>query len=476
MTSSFGGLNTAYTGLAAARQGLSVVGDNITNATTVGYSRQAVETSSLVPASESPFTSTQVVGEGVSVDGVTRINSPLLDAQVRTTSASDGFAQEYSTQMSGIESALNEPGDNGLSSSLQSFWSAWQNVSNTSTSSSSATTVIAAGKQVAAQISAGYTAASNQWSSVRGSVDNTVTSINAAASQIATLNGQIRSTVAAGGNANGLMDQADVLATKISNLSGATVRNNADGTMDVLLGGNPLVSGTTVNTIAASGSETMDGAAASPVTIKFVNNAAATATISGGTLGADLAVLAPADPSGNGTGGAIAEAAASYNSLAKTVASSVNSIMSTGYTAAGVTGLSFFTYNNANPATSLSVVPTDATGIAAGAQGAGAANGDVANKIAALTSSTTGPDSQWANFVVQIGNSTSAASNQASLTSAGLATAVNNQASVSSVNTDQETTNMLTYQNAFSAAARVMTTVDDMLNTLINKTGLVGIN
>jgi flagellar hook-associated protein 1 FlgK len=475
MVSSFGGLNTAYTGLVAARQGLTVVGDNISNSTTVGYSRQQVTSSSLTPASESGFVNPLQVGDGVSVNAVTRVNSALADAQVRSSSAADGYAQETATQMSTIESALNEPGTNGLSSSLQSFWSAWQNVSTTSNSASAATSVIAAGQQVAGQLAAGYTAAANQWSAVRGSVDTTVSTINSDATQLASLNGQIRTIVASGGDANGLMDQASTLATTLSNLSGATARINGDGTTDILLGGNALVSGTTVNQIGASGATSIDGAAATPVTIGFVNNAAATATISGGTLGADLAMLAPANASG--TGGAIAQAAAQYNSLATTLATSVNSIMQGGATAAGTTGLSFFSISDpTHAATSLAVIPTDSTGIAAATPGSGAANGDVANQVAQLTNSTTGADSQWESFVVAIGQSSSSATSQASITSTGLATATSAQSSISAVDTDQETTNMLTYQNAFSAAARVMTSIDDMLNTLINKTGLVGIN
>jgi flagellar hook-associated protein 1 FlgK len=475
MTSSFSGLTNAYTGLVAAREGLSVTGDNITNASTPGYSRETVSTSALTPASESQFATVAQVGDGVSIGGVVRVDSPLLDAQVRTTSASSGYAAEQSTAMDSIESALNEPGNNGLSSSLQAFWSDWQNVSTQSTSAASATTVIAAGQQIASQLADGYTAASNQWASTRSNVDSTVSAINAAASQIAELNGQISSAVAAGGNANSLMDQENTLAVTVANLSGATVRPNADGTMDVLLGGNALVSGTTVHAIAASGSATMDGAGTSPVQVNFVDNANATVGISSGTLGADLSLLAPSNASG--TGGAIAEAAQSYNDIATSVATTVNAIHETGANAAGTTGLDFFALSASQPAAlGLSVIPTDASGIAAATPGAGAANGDVASQISQLTSSTTGPDSKWSAFVVSVGVNAQAATAQATITASGSATAVNNQLSESSVDTDQETTNMLTFQNAFDAAARVMTTVDDMLNTLINKTGLVGIN
>jgi flagellar hook-associated protein 1 FlgK len=474
VTSSFGGLNTAYTGLVAARQGLSVVGDNIANVTTQGYSRQTVTTSSATPASESLFTSGIQVGAGVSIDGVGRVDSPLVDAQVRNTTAASGYASEKSSAMDSIEAALNEPGANGLSSSLQQFWSDWQNVSTQSASAAPATTVIADGKQIASQLADGYTAASSQWSQTRSSVDSSVATVNAAATQIATLNGEIRSTLAAGGNANGLLDQRNALATTVASLAGGSVRNNADGTMDVLLGGNALVSGTTVHAIVATGATTMEGAASSPVEIHFVDNASATVGISSGTIGADLALLAPSNAAG--TGGAIAEAAQMYNDLATSVANSVNAIHETGATAAGTTGLDFFAIDSTKPAAlGLSVIPTDQTGIAGGTPGAGAANGDVADKISALATSTTGPDSKWATFVVSIGAAAKGATGQATLAAASSATASNNQASISSVDSDQESTNMLMYQHAFEGAARVMTAVDDMLNTLINKTGLVGL-
>jgi flagellar hook-associated protein 1 FlgK len=334
--------------------------------------------------------------------------------------------------------------------------------------------VIADGKQIASQLADGYTAASNQWAQTRSSVDSTVATVNAAATQIAALNGQIRSTLAAGGNANGLLDQRDLLATTVASLAGGTVRTNGDGTMDVLLGGNALVSGTTVHAIVATGAATMQGAASSPVEIHFVDNASATAGISSGVLGADISLLAPSNT--DGTGGAIAQAAQMYNDLATSVADSVNAIHSTGATAAGTTGLNFFAIDSSKPAAlGLSVIPTDATGIAAGTPTAGAANGDVADKISQLATATTGPDSKWAAFVVGIGVTARSATSQATLASGSAAAAVNNQSSVSSVDTDQETTNMLTFQHAFDGAARVMTAIDDMLNTLINKTGLVGL-
>lgn len=475
MTSTFGTLNTAYTGLVAARQGLSVVGDNITNATTAGYSRQEVNSTAETPAVEGQLTGSVQVGGGVSVNSVTRVDNPLLDAQVRMTSAADGYATETSTAMNSIESALNEPTDDGLSTSLQSFWSAWQNDSTQSNTAAAASQVIATGNQVLSQLADGYNAAASQWSTTRASMDQTAATINQDAQQIATLNGQIQAAVAAGNNANSLMDQVGQLATTISNLSGASVRTNANGTMDVLLGGNALVSGTTANAISITGSTSMEGAASSPVSVIFTGSPSATTAVTSGVLGADIALLAPSNA--EGTGGAIAQAAASYSAIATTLANNVNSIHETGSTPSGTTGTDFFAIDASKPAAlGISIIPTDASGIAAATPGSGAANGDVADQIAALTTSTTGADAQWANFVTSVGTATSSATTYATTTSNASATAVANQQSESSVDTDQETTNMLTYQHSYEAAARVMTTIDSMLDTLINKTGLVGIN
>jgi flagellar hook-associated protein 1 FlgK len=50
------------------------------------------------------------------------------------------------------------------------------------------------------------------------------------------------------------------------------------------------------------------------------------------------------------------------------------------------------------------------------------------------------------------------------------------KASLSGVNYDEEVSQMMTYQHAFSASSRVLTTIDQMLDTLINHTGVVGLS
>ncbi|WP_223692974.1 flagellar basal body protein [Leifsonia poae] len=131
--STFSGLNTAYTGLVAAKTGLDVVGQNIANAGTAGYTRQRV-TSSGVPALNSAglFTGGVRPGQGVSIDGIQRLDDAALDARVRTTAALSGYSGIRAAALATLESSLNEPGTNGISAQLQKFWSAWHDVANQS--------------------------------------------------------------------------------------------------------------------------------------------------------------------------------------------------------------------------------------------------------------------------------------------------------------------------------------------------------
>ena len=130
--STFGALNTAYRGLTAAQQGMNVAGQNIANAATEGYTRQRVQQSSIAapaqglfgsrrarrPATASPWTASPGLG------------SSFLDAGVRSAGAQAGYASVRSSALQGIEGILQEPGDNGISTALQGFWSAWQGAAN----------------------------------------------------------------------------------------------------------------------------------------------------------------------------------------------------------------------------------------------------------------------------------------------------------------------------------------------------------
>lgn len=471
MVSTFGSLATAYSGLAAARAGIDVTGQNIANAGTTGYTRQRV-TQSSIPAVQTGFVrgTAALAGQGVSVDGIARLGSLTLDAGVRVAAGSSAYADARATALSALETGLQEPGKDGLSAKLDAFWSAWGQVAAHPDDPGAASTLLGAANTVASTLSSGSKALDQQWSQVRTTVAAQVTQLNDAAKQVADLNGQIRSALAAGGNANELLDQRDQLTEQIASLAGGTVRTNADGTADVLIGGNPIVQGTDARSLALGGATALrDGTA---VTLTWTSGQAGAVTLSGGSIGGALSLLAPADA--QGTGGALAQASASYDAVATKLAAVVNAVHETGSTADGTTGHAFFAVAPGVPAAQgLSVVPTDASGLAT-RNAAGELDDSFADALSRLGAAADGPDAAWATFVTGVGSASRSAASESTLTGLALTSARTQQQSGAGVDLDEENVNLLSYQHAYQGAARVLTAVDEMLDTIINRVGLVG--
>ncbi|MGO4492166.1 flagellar hook-associated protein FlgK [Arthrobacter sp. 2YAF22_2] len=470
--STFGALNTAYRGLTAAQQGMNVAGQNIANAATEGYTRQRVQQSPLAaPAQGLWGAGAPQVGQGVSVDAIARLGSSFLDGGVRSAGAQAGYASVRSSALQNIEGVLNEPGDNGVSAALQGFWSAWQGVANQPGEAAPSGLVIQAANTLTTRIATAYQSLDGQWTDARGQAADAVTAVNSAASQVAAYNTTIRSTLAAGGSANELIDARAKLTESIARLAGGTVREQADGTVDVHIGGNALVMGSSVRTLALTGGSSMAGSAASPVQLEWADLPGVAVGLDGGQLAGSLSILAPA---AGGSGGVIAEAAASYDRLATQLASDVNAVHSGGLTAAGTPAGDFFSIDASRPpALGISSIQDPAL-IGAAAVGSGAKDGHNADALAQIGTKTTSPDATWQSIVTGIGLQSRNAQQHETLTTAVETSAQTSRSSSASVSLDEENVSLLTNQHAYQAAARVMTAVDEALDVLINHTGLVG--
>lgn len=460
--STFGGLNTAYTGLVAARRGLDVVGQNIVNANVEGYTRQRVTLGS-VEAVGNRFSAGAVAGQGVSVTGIARLGDAMLDNQVRSTAGSYGFANVRATSFSRLESSLREPGEGGLSARFDAFAAAWQDVANQPGEAAPAAVLLNEAKALAGRIAAGQDEASGEWSRVRADLDGLVAEVNDAAAGIAELNGQIRKGTAQGVSVNELVDQRDRLAASLAELTGASVRHGEGGMVDVVVDGNSLVAGTKTHALRAEGGSSMSDAAGSPVRVMWADSGRAVAT--GGEAGGLVSLLASAED-----GGPIASAAAQYDALATKLADAVNALHATGTAPDGSTGTDFFAIGTP-PATTLTVLPTGAAGIAAGTGGADAS---VADRIADLFGRPGAADRDWSDFVTTFAAASKAATSSAKVAQTAATNALGAQAAGASVDMDEENINLLMYQQAYQASARVLSAVDEALDTLINRTGVVG--
>ena len=199
--STFGGLGIAYSGLQAARAALDVTGQNITNAGTSGYTRQNLTTIAAgAPAHATLFTVPGTSGgQGVTITGVGRIGDLFLDGAVRNAASQSGYAGVQAGALTSLEQSFNEPGDNGISSQLHTFWASWQDLANRPGDPATGSVVIQNAGVLASTIATGYKAADAAWTNTRSQINGLATELNSTADQVAALNRTIRSTVAAGG-------------------------------------------------------------------------------------------------------------------------------------------------------------------------------------------------------------------------------------------------------------------------------------
>ncbi|MDO8122148.1 flagellar hook-associated protein FlgK [Isoptericola sp. b490] len=478
--STFSGISTALSSLIAQRQALDVSGQNIANANTPGYTRQRADMSPVQGSSvPSLWSSSPAAGNGVRIDQIARLGDVFLDTRLRSETSASSYAAAHADTLGRLEATLNEPSDTGLSSALQTFWADWQDVGNAPDDTAARKVLLGDAEALVSQVHAGYRTVQTQWSQLRTSTATLVDQVNTTAAQIADLNSQIRSITVSGGNANELMDQRSTLVTSLSGLVGATARERSDGTMDVMVAGNALVRADHANTISMTGSFTMAGGltAAGQVGLQWDTVPPTALTLDGGTIGANIDDLAPAGVLGN--------AATTWDTLATQLASTVNAVHSTGSTiqTPPTTGVDFFAVDSTVPAAlGLSVAITDPKDVAAAGPmpatvtdpSSWALDGSGADTISALADDPNGADAIWHGFVVDLGVQSRSATQRSTVLETSRASAENLQLSASSVDLDEESTNMLAYQRAYEGAARVMTAIDQMLDTLINRTGVVG--
>ncbi|MCU1655698.1 MAG: flagellar hook-associated protein FlgK, partial [Pseudonocardiales bacterium] len=386
---------------------------------------------------------------GVTISGTTRLNDPVLDARSRTEHARGALADTTANQLSAVEAVFPEPSDHGLSEQLNDFWNSWSAVANNPGSDAPRTVLLQKAATVSSTLNAMSTSLGGIATSTAQSLGRDVGAANAAAGQLAALNGQIAVATATGANANPLLDQRDTLLAQLGALVGGVATINANGSADVIVGGQPVVTGVTATAVAvnASNQVTVGGTAVA---------------LAGGSAAAEVTALATTIPGYQ----------SQLDAIANALASSVNGAQAGGYDLTGAVGTALFTGSGA---AAITVAVTDPKKIAASATPGGGLDGSNALTTANLGTAAGGPDGAYAVLVGSIGSASALASQQQTTQSAVTSSVDALRNAASGVSYDEEVSHMLTYQHAYSAAARVLTTVDGMLDTLINHTGLVGL-
>ncbi len=429
------GLQTALSGLLAEQQALDVAGHNIANVNTEGYSREraVLETNRPIeiPAMSVLTGKGGQLGTGVNVETYTRIRNAYLDAQYRTQNSALSGSTTEAEELQQAQAAFNEPSESGIASQLSKFWSAWSSLAN-SPNLAAKQGVVAAGvqlastfKQVSLQLETISAQANQQYASLTGPTGE----VQDLANQIAQLNGQIKLAEQAGQQPNGMLDRRDLLLDKLSSLANITVSQQPNGTDTVTFGdaAEPLVEGTTVNW-----PQTLTGAA-------------------GGQLGALLGLTSP--------GGALASYQTALDGVVESLVGSVNELHTSTPFFSGLTA------GTLAVAVEPSEVQTSSTETPGG--------NDVAQAIAALRGGNA--DQSYSALIERVGSDVKTAQDEQSNDQTTVTAIGNQRQSVSGVSLDEEMTNLITFQRGYQASARTMTAMDQMLETLIEHTGLAGL-
>ena len=224
---------SALSGMNAAQLGLATTEHNIANASTPGFTRQQVMISSRAGAQ----TGAGFIGEGVDVTGVKRIYDEFLNTQVQQEQNRASYLSTYHNAIRQIDSLVADPAA-GASPAMQGFFDALSGVANNPESLPSRQTLLGNAQFAINRFQAIDQRLTDIANGLTNQIASSANTVNSYARQIAALNGSIKRSVAngQGQQPNDLIDQRDLLISKVNQEIKTTVLQNSDGTAGVYIG------------------------------------------------------------------------------------------------------------------------------------------------------------------------------------------------------------------------------------------------
>jgi flagellar hook-associated protein 1 FlgK len=454
MASLTSALSIAMQALQAADGGLQVTNNNISNANTPGYTRQQVVLQETTPADNGDF----VAGEGVTFVGYQSVRDELVMAQIQSQTSAQSGANASLASLQQIQPTFTTS-TTDIGTEMSALFSSLSSLATDPTSSASRQAVLTAGQNLATAFNTASSTLTSQQATLNTQVSQDVTQINQLTQQIAALNPEIveqnaNNTVENGG---ALQDQQNQLIQQLSALTNVAITQTNNGVTISTGNGTALVVGP--QSFALQTSAGTNGAEA----VLDSNGNDITSTFTSGDLGGTIQTRDQA------IGGLLTQ----LNTLANQFATAFNSVQASGYDQNGNPGQNFFTIPStvSGSAAGIQMNITDPALLAASSDGTAGSDGNLANFAAvqtnALPSGQT-PADAYSSIVYQVGSVTANASAESGATTASL-TQLNDQLnSVSGVSIDEESANLITYQNAYEAAARVISTIQALMTATMS--------
>jgi flagellar hook-associated protein 1 FlgK len=396
------------------------------------------------------------LGRGVTDTGITRVRDWLHDASLRRETGLLGHSQTLGTFLGQVEAAINEPSEYGIAASLDGLFNAFSELANDPSSSVHRGLVQQHARRLTDQLHLLDENLAETGRNALAEMNATVGDVNRIASEIASLNQMILASGGPNNSAADLEDQRDMLIDQLSESVGVRVLQRDDGTVGIAAGDTLLV----------------DAGMAQTLEVR---------ALAGGGTGVGVVGGSDVDPRA-GSLLALSEVLnvelpglrSSLDQFAEALVTEVNAIHNSGFTATGATNVDFFDPAGVTAHTiALSAaVENSADEIAAGGTTA-AGDGDVSLQIAALRSTSiaslgaTSMGDFYTSTVTSFGSRVLGVQQNAAVHQTLVDRAQMVRASSNGVNVDEEMIMLIAQQQAFAAAARLVTVADEMVTEIL---------
>jgi flagellar hook-associated protein 1 len=462
----FGTIDLGARALQTQRQGVDVAGHNIANVNNPNYARQRlqVETSSIVNTQLGPM------GTGADAASIAGLRNTLLDQQIQSETSVGGYLEAQQSALQSAQDNLAQnittsgsssggvSAQNGLARGLTDLFKAFQSLSSDASSVSDRQVLLLKAADLASQFNQTDKRLGELRTQLNDSVQTGVTSANELLSSIASLNGQIsRAEASSNGTANDLRDLRQEKIESLAKLVNVSVAADSTGSVDISIGGVTFVSGKQV----LDSLEAYDAGGGQMLVRSQTSGTALTLT--GGSIAGTI----------DARDGGVASLRKDLNTLASQLIAEVNTIHRAGFNLSGGTGADFFSGTGAgdiqvNPALVGKPALVQASGVA-GAPG----NNQTVLALAQLgNKAITGLNGQtftqsYGLAVADLGQALSSANTRVDDQQSLQTLLARQRDSVSGVSLDEEMTDMMKYQKAFEASARLLSVVNDMVDSVL---------
>ena len=456
MSGIFSTFNIANKGLQAAQTALQTVSHNISNANTEGFSRQRVDLKADLAFN---FAGVGQLGTGVKMESIVRLVDDYVSKQIRQENSTLNRYDTKSETLSQLEIIFNEPSDTGLNFNLAEMFTAWQELSKNPEGSNFKTIVVEKSNTLTDTINHMMSQLNSLEGQTSFEVGKTVDDFNSIITQLDTLNQQIYKISAKGQIPNDLMDQRDLMLKRLSSIADFKVEFDKFNRAIVKIEGREVL-GPDADFQLKTDENMM------PILVKEDNTETIKAEdfLKSGKLKGYMEAIDD-----------IKARRSEFNEFAKNLAQVINEVHE-----AGENEIPFFVFDENNPASTIKVNDEILknnnlvnTKMAGGSEGDGSLALEIArlrNKKLESTNATI--EGTYRDIVIKVGISKEHADNMVSNQEVLLNQLVLRRESTSGVSINEEVTNLIQFQKSFEANAKVISVLTEMLDTLINRTGV----